>query len=266
MITLEMWREFADAVEAHIRDYTIPQYGDYPDDQMSTFTDEDIKTAIARYENRRGKGARGIFEEMRDCLKIAHYYQCLWKRDEPRLTLWRKATTIFACEIESGKGIHGPMAQACAHWHKLRKEHNPMQRVRIKRMRDNAVLPEYGSDGAAGMDFRACDSVTIPAHGVAKIPLGWAAEVPEGFQLEIRSRSGVSSKTDFLLVHGTVDSDYRGEISAVVRNEPNSDATISEGYKIAQGVLMPVYRATLVECDDLSQTVRGASGFGSTGI
>ena len=141
-----------------------------------------------------------------------------------------------------------------------------MQRVRIKRMRENAVLPEYGSEGAAGMDFRACDSVTIPAHGVAKIPLGWAAEVPEGFQLEIRSRSGVSSKTDFLLVHGTVDSDYRGEISAVVRNESNSDATISEGYKIAQGVLMPVYRATLVECDDLSQTVRGASGFGSTGI
>lgn len=102
-----------------------------------------------------------------------------------------------------------------------------MQRVRIKRMRENAVLPEYGSDGAAGMDFRACETVTIDPHGVAKIPLGWAA---------------------------------------VVRNESNSDATISEGYKIAQGVLMPVYRATLVETDDLSETVRGASGFGSTGV
>ena len=72
-----------------------------------------------------------------------------------------------------------------------------MQRVRIKKVRENAVLPEYGSEGAAGMDFRACDSVTIPAHGVAKIPLGWAAEVPEGFS-EIRSRSGVSSKNRLL--------------------------------------------------------------------
>jgi dUTP pyrophosphatase len=266
MITLEMWREFADAVEAHIRDYTIPQYGDWPDDQMSTFTDEDIKTAIARYENRRGKGARGIEEEMRDCLKIAHYYQCLWKREAPRVEEWRRCADILTEVIEDERDLTGSIGQACEHWHKLRKEHNPMQRVRIKKVRDNAVLPEYGSEGAAGMDFRACDSVTIPAHGVAKIPLGWAAEVPEGFQLEIRSRSGVSSKTDFLLVHGTVDSDYRGEISAVVRNESNSDATISEGYKIAQGVLMPVYRATLVETDDLSETVRGASGFGSTGV
>jgi len=265
-----MWREFADAVEAHIRDYTIPQYGDYPHDQMSTFTDEDITTSIQRYENRRGKGARGIAEEMRDCLKIAHYCQCLYKRDAPRVEEWRRCADILAEVIEDGRDLTGSIGQACAHWHKLknetRKENHVMQRVRIKKVRENAVLPEYGSEGAAGMDFRACDSVTIPAHGVAKIPLGWAAEVPEGFQLEIRSRSGVSSKTDFLLVHGTVDSDYRGEISAVVRNESNSDATISEGYKIAQGVLMPVYRATLVETDDLSETVRGASGFGSTGV
>ena len=71
MITLEMWNEFADAVEAHIRDYTIPQYGDWPDDQMSTFTDEDITTSIQRYENRRGKGARGHRGgDAGDCLRL----------------------------------------------------------------------------------------------------------------------------------------------------------------------------------------------------
>jgi hypothetical protein len=175
-----MWSEFADAVEAHIRDYTIPQYGDYPHDQMSTFTDEDITTSIQRYENRRGKGARGIAEEMRDCLKIAHYYQCLWKRDEPRLMLWRKATTIFACEIESGKGIHGPMAQACAHWHKLknetRKENHVMQRVRIKRMRDNAVTPGYQLDGSSGFDLAACETVEIPPLQTRAVPLGWLSD------------------------------------------------------------------------------------------
>ncbi len=180
MITIEMWSEFADAVEAHIRDYTIPQYGDYPHDQMSTFTDEDITTSIQRYENRRGKGARGIAEEMRDCLKIAHYYQCLWKRDEPRLMLWRKATTIFACEIESGKGIHGPMAQACAHWHKLknetRKENHVMQRVRIKRMRDNAVTPGYQLDGSSGFDLAACETVEIPPLQTRAVPLGWLSD------------------------------------------------------------------------------------------
>ena len=266
MVTLEMWREFASAVEAHIRDYTIPQYGDWPDDQMSTFTDEDIKTAIARYENRRGKGARGIEEEIRDCLKIAHYYQCLWKRDEPRLTLWRKATTIFACEIESGKGIHGPMAQACTHWHKLRKEHNVMQRVRIKRMRDNAVTPGYKHVGDSGFDLTACETVEIPPLQTRSVSLGWAFEIPEGLEIQIRPRSGVSRDTPALVITGTVDSSYRGEVSAIVHNRSNTDMTICEGKAICQGILAPVIRACFKECDDLSETVRGASGFGSTGI
>jgi len=266
LITIDMWREFADAVEAHIRDYTIPQYGDYPHDQMSTFTDEDITTSIQRYENRRGKGARGIAEEMRDCLKIAHYYQCLWKRDEPRLELWRKATTIFACEIESGKGIHGPMAQACEHWHKLRKENHVMQRVRIKRMRTNAVAPGYKHVGDSGFDLTACETVEIPPHETRAVSLGWAFEIPEGLEIQIRPRSGVSRDTPALVITGTVDSSYRGEVSAIVHNRSNSDMTIYEGKAICQGILAPVIRACFKECDDLSETVRGASGFGSTGV
>ena len=274
MITLDMWIEFADAVEAHIRDYTIPQYGDYPDDQMSTFTDEDIKTAIARYENRRGKGARGIEEEIRDCLKIAHYYQCLWKRDEPRLTLWRKATTIFACEIESGKGIHGPMAQACAHWHKLknetRKENYVMrQRVKIKRAHPDAVMPEYKSEGAAGFDLASCEDVTIPPFERVKVNTGLKMEVPEGYEVTIRPRSGLALKGRLLMPNspGTIDSDYRGEVGLIFLNQSPYPVEIVKGDRIAQGVLAPYVRAEWDETeDDLSETVRGASGFGSTGV
>ena len=120
MITLEQWREFADAVEAHIRDYTIPQYGDYPHDQMSTFTDEDIRTSINRYENRRGKGARGIEEEMRDCLKIAHYRQCLHYREISRVDGWRE----YAVELRKGNGRNCTIENACAHWHKLKQQVN----------------------------------------------------------------------------------------------------------------------------------------------
>ena len=266
MITLEQWREFADAVEAHIRDYTIPQYGDYPHDQMSTFTDEDIKTSIARYENRRGKGARGIAEEMRDCLKIAHYCQCLYKREAPRVAEWRRCADILAEVIEDGRDLTGSIGQACEHWHKLRKEHNVMQRVRIKRIRENAVTPGYKHVGDSGFDLTACETVEIPPHETRSISLGWAFEIPEGLEIQIRPRSGVSRDTPALVITGTVDSSYRGEVSAIVHNRSNSDMVIYEGKAICQGVLAPVLRACFKECPELGETVRGAAGFGSTGV
>ncbi len=278
MITIDMWREFADAVEAHIRDYTIPQYGDYPDDQMSTFTDEDIKTAIARYENRRGKGARGIAEEMRDCLKIAHYYQCLEARHGPRVELWRDFASLVAECIYYGSQLYGSqmlgvLANACEHWHKLKfervKENHVMrQRVKIKRAHPDAIMPEYKSEGAAGFDLAACEDVTIPPFERVKINTGLKMEVPEGYEVSIRPRSGLALKGRLLMPNspGTIDSDYRGEVGLIFLNQSPYPVEIAKGDRIAQGVLAPYVRAEWDETeDDLSETVRGASGFGSTG-
>lgn len=85
-------------------------------------------------------------------------------------------------------------------------------------------------------------------------------------EIQIRPRSGVSRDTPALVITGTVDSSYRGEVSAIVHNRSNSDMTIYEGKAICQGILAPVIRACFKECDDLSETVRGATGFGSTGV
>ena len=316
MITLEQWREFADAVEAHIRDYTIPQYGDWPDDQMSTFSDDDIKTSIARYENRRGKGARGIAEEMRDCLKIAHYFQTLYTGHGPRVHRWQEFAILVEANIECGIYVdkYRRMLGACEHWHKLKQQVNqstfgksiivkgviqdtavcnfdwskweqkpgkiyrmypyryqgrptlPVARVKIKRAHPDAIMPEYKSEGAAGFDLAACQTVEIPPLQTRAVPLGWAFETPEGLEIQIRPRSGLSLKTPMLVMFGTVDSSYRGEVSAIVRNTSNSEIMVREGDRIAQGILAPVIRACFKECDDLSETVRGASGFGSTGV
>ena len=274
MITLEQWREFADAVEDHIANYTIPQYGDWPDDQMSTFTDEDIKTAIARYENRRGKGARGIYEEMRDCLKIAHYYQCLEKRGGPRVKLWRDFAFTISGYLYCEYSLAGTMESACAHWHKLknetRKENYVMrQRVKIKRAHPDAVMPEYKSEGAAGFDLASCEDVTIPPFERVKVNTGLKMEVPEGYEVTIRPRSGLALKGRLLMPNspGTIDSDYRGEVGLIFLNQSPYPVEIVKGDRIAQGVLAPYVRAEWDETeDDLSETVRGASGFGSTGI
>jgi dUTP pyrophosphatase len=141
-----------------------------------------------------------------------------------------------------------------------------MQRVRIKKMRDNAVAPAYKHHGDSGFDLTACETVEIPPLQTRAVSLGWAFEIPEGLEIQIRPRSGVSRDTPALVITGTVDSSYRGEVSAIVHNRSNSDMTIQEGRSICQGILAPVIRACFKETDDLSETVRGAAGFGSTGV
>jgi dUTP pyrophosphatase len=271
-----MWREFADAVEAHIRDYTIPQYGDWPDDQMSTFTDEDITTSIQRYENRRGKGARGIAEEMRDCLKIAHYWQCLEVRGGPRVKLWRDYASLIAGYLYRGDSLIGTPANACEHWHKLKaqthlgvvEQISGEQIVPIHRSSPHALMPEYKSDGASGFDLAASEPVTIWPWRRKTVSTGWRMEIPDGFEVQIRPRSGLALKGVFLMPNspGTIDSDYRGDVKVIFLNASLCPVRIKQGDRIAQGILAPVIRACFKETDDLSETVRGASGFGSTGV
>lgn len=143
-------------------------------------------------------------------------------------------------------------------------------RVRVKKLREDAVIPEYKTPGAAGFDLVAAEDVTINAGETVTVPTGLAFEIPEGYELQIRPRSGLSLKTPLRIANspGTIDSDYRGEVKIIVTNTGQCDDyyNIYKGDRIAQGVIVPVMRAEFKEVDELSETSRGYGGFGSTGM
>ncbi len=143
--------------------------------------------------------------------------------------------------------------------------------VRIRRLPHGAdlPLPAYATPGAAGMDLLAAveKPVTIPPAGRVLIPTGIAIALPDGFELQIRPRSGLALKHGITLPNtpGTIDEDYRGEIQVIMLNASDEHFTITRGMRIAQAVLAPVVRAVWAEVAALDETSRGAGGFGSTG-
>jgi dUTP pyrophosphatase len=130
-------------------------------------------------------------------------------------------------------------------------------------------LPGYATEGSAGMDLLAAVSapLTIPPGGRALVPTGLRLALPEGYELQVRPRSGLALKHGILLPNspGTIDEDYRGELGVIVLNTGNEPFTVERGMRIAQGVLAPVVRAAWAEVAELPETARGAGGFGSTG-
>ena len=145
--------------------------------------------------------------------------------------------------------------------------------LRFFRLREAAYPPMYGTDGASGADLRTPYDVTIPpgARGF-RVPLGIAVEVPEGYEMQIRSRSGIASKTPLRISNapGTIDSDYRGEIVVLFDHTDLSGEPIkfSQGDRVAQAVLAPYHKVRFTEVvslADLSTTKRGSGGFGHTG-
>jgi len=141
--------------------------------------------------------------------------------------------------------------------------------VRFRRVRAGAVVPAYMTAGAAGMDLSSAEEapVTIGAGERVAVATGLALELPEGFEGQVRPRSGLARKHGVTLTNapGTIDSDYRGEVTVLLVNLGREPHTIAPGDRIAQLVIAPVTRATLVEASDLSDTKRGAGGFGHTG-
>lgn len=133
-----------------------------------------------------------------------------------------------------------------------------------------AVVPEYKTKGAAGADICALlsEPVTIPQGKSAMIPTGLFFEIPEGYEVQIRPRSGLAAKNGVTVLNtpGTIDSDYRGEIKVILINLGDKDFVINSGDRIAQMVVAPVTQATFTITDKLSETDRGAGGFGSTGV
>jgi dUTP pyrophosphatase len=131
-------------------------------------------------------------------------------------------------------------------------------------------LPAYQSEHAAGMDVHAAiaEPVTVPPGGIVRIPSGFALAVPEGYEAQIRPRSGLASKYGITLPNtpGTIDADYRGEIQIALINLGHKPFTLEPNMRIAQMIIVPLPHVTWQEVDALPDTARGAGGFGHTGF
>lgn len=141
--------------------------------------------------------------------------------------------------------------------------------VNIKKLSDKAVVPSYGSEYAAGADLYACldGEIEIQPHATVVVPTGIALELPLGYAGLIYARSGLATKKGLAPANkvGVVDCDYRGEVKVALHNHSQEAQKVDAGERIAQLVITPYLAAQFVECDELSETVRGSGGFGSTG-
>ena len=144
-----------------------------------------------------------------------------------------------------------------------------MNRVRVKKLAPNAILPTYGSECAAGADLYACNTeeITIKSGETVLVHTGIALEIPVGFAGLIYARSGIATKRGLAPANkvGVIDSDYRGEIMVALHNHSDKEQTVAVGERIAQLVITPYITAAFCESEELDDTVRGAGGFGSTG-
>lgn len=144
-----------------------------------------------------------------------------------------------------------------------------MNPVPVKKLRPNAKLPTYGSEFAAGADLYACleEPVTIQPQETVKIPTGIAMEIPMGYVGLVYGRSGLACKRNLAPANkvGVVDCDYRGELLVFLHNHGTVPQTVEPGERVAQMVLTPYLTAEFFETEELSETVRGTGGFGSTG-
>lgn len=145
-----------------------------------------------------------------------------------------------------------------------------MIKVKIVRLKEKASLPAYATVHAAGMDVSACldDPVTIEPSSSALIPTGLAIELPEGYEAQLRPRSGLALRHLISLPNSpaTIDADYRGEVGVILINHGREPFTVNHGDRIAQMVVSKVDRVAFEEVDSLSDTERGEGGFGHTGV
>ena len=145
-----------------------------------------------------------------------------------------------------------------------------MNKVNIKCVAsEGAVIPQYKTNGAAGADICALlsESVVIKKGERAMIPTGLFFSIPEGYEIQVRPRSGLAAKNGVTVLNtpGTIDSDYRGEVKVILINLSSEDFTVNNGDRIAQIVVAPVTIGEFEQVSELDETERGTGGFGSTG-
>jgi dUTP pyrophosphatase len=141
--------------------------------------------------------------------------------------------------------------------------------IKLKRLPhgEGLPLPSYASDGAAGLDVVAAESLSLASGARHAVATGFAIAIPAGYEVQVRPRSGLALKNGITCLNtpGTIDSDYRGEVKVILVNLGREAFEVRRGERIAQLVPAPVLRADIVEVEDLGATARGAGGFGSTG-
>lgn len=141
--------------------------------------------------------------------------------------------------------------------------------LKVQKIHKDAKLPAYAKAGDSGMDISICEDYNLKPREIKALKTGLKFEIPEGFELQVRPRSGVSLKTHLRITNspGTCDFGYRGELMVLVENTSNTEyVELTSGYRIAQLILSPVYTANIIEVDSISDnTERKDSGFGSTG-
>ncbi|MBA4039810.1 MAG: dUTP diphosphatase [Planctomyces sp.] len=148
----------------------------------------------------------------------------------------------------------------------------PQVQLQVHALTDRATLPAYQSAGAAGLDLHAClppgQVLGLAVGAIALVPTGLALAIPEGYEGQVRARSGLAAKHGIGLPNGvgTIDSDYRGELRVALINWGSEPFAIEHGMRVAQLVISPVVRAEVRPVGALDQTVRGQGGFGSTGL
>jgi dUTP pyrophosphatase len=152
----------------------------------------------------------------------------------------------------------------------------PQPTLQVRRLDERATLPAYQTEHAAGLDLAAClprggfdaEVLQINPGAIVKIPTGLALAIPAGFEGQVRPRSGLATRCGLTVVNapGTIDADYRGELFVALINLGPEPVRVSHADRIAQLVVAPVSRAALVVVADLDETLRGAGGFGSTGV
>lgn len=140
--------------------------------------------------------------------------------------------------------------------------------VKFKKLHPDAKIPVYATDQAAGADLSSVEKAVVPAGGRTIVKCGFAMEIPPGFEVQVRPRSGLAAKHGITVLNtpGTIDSDYRGEMMVILINHGAYHFEIEPGDRIAQMVLSPVLQPIWQEVDELGETERGEGRFGSTGV
>jgi dUTP pyrophosphatase len=144
--------------------------------------------------------------------------------------------------------------------------------IKVKRLKndyDDIPLPSYATSGSAGMDIRAAveKEITIEPNSIVLVPTNLSVEIPIGYEIQVRPRSGLAANHGIGILNspGTIDSDYRGEIKIILINLSGDKFTIKRGDRIAQLVVSKVHHANMIESDSLNHSTRGKGGFGHTG-
>ena len=140
--------------------------------------------------------------------------------------------------------------------------------VKFRKSDPEAMLPAYAHPGDAGMDVRSVEELTIEPGGRRLVRTGLVMMLPPGYEAQVRPRSGLALKNGVTVLNtpGTIDEGYRGEVGVILANFGTEPFKVEKGAKIAQIVIAPCTRAEIVETAEMDETVRGAGGFGSTGV